>query len=501
MHINEKDNAHDNRHLSITLKNEEQNNNGTIHIPISEILKSFRRFLLAWFVCAVFAILLVSAGIAAFSHQLSSAPVAMIGFNYSGAEKGLTPNGQKLDVNTIKNPAVIEAALTKLNYPLSNVESIRNAISIDGIIPTEAADEISLYKYAFEKNGNLQAAQSMLDIEYFPVKYKVTFDFSKTRFGDDEAAQVINTILECYRDYFFEQYGYSEAIGNSSLAVDYSDYDYLIAVDTYTDTLIELQDKIDDLKNNKSFRSTQTGYSFEDLSNAINIAKNYDADTLTAYILSNSVVNDKTGMISFYEYRIDELERQKKSAQDNLRSIENSIANYEKDSVVIHGDMDESYSHEYTTFSDKYDNLFRQKQTTQGNISYLSMKIAESNARLESIKKLSDGNASQKDIDYVEEKIDVLNDTVDQLVDAVNATIMEYHGSVTFANAYSVLVPANVLSKGYISMLLNNIVKPLLLVEVFIFFVYIIAAVINGFRTDSRKRKAMETKVELKGEE
>lgn len=500
MHMNEKDNSHDNKHLNIILKNEEPSNNG-IRIPVLEILRSLKRFLLAWLVCAVFAVLLVSAGIATFSHQLSSAPVALIGFNYSGAEKGLTPNGEKLDVNTIKNPAVIEAALTKLNYSLSNVDSIRNAISIDGIIPTDAVDEISLYKYALEKNGNLQAAQSMLNIEYFPVKYKVTFDFSKTTFGDDEAAQVINTILECYRDYFFEQYGHSEAIGNASLAVNYSDYDYLVAVDTYTDTLIELQNKIDNLKNNKSFRSTQTGYSFEDLSNAINIAKDYDADALTAYILSNSVINNKTGMISFYEYRIDELERQKKSAQENLKSIENSIANYEKDSVVIHGNMDESYSQEYTTISDKYDSLFRQKQNAQRNVSYFSIKISESNARLESIKKLTDGNASQKDIDYVEEKVAILNDTVNQLVDAVNKTIMEYHGSVTFANAYSVLVPANVLSTGYISMLLNNIVQPLLLVEVCVFLVYIVVSVIDGFRTDNRNRKAMETKIECKNEE
>lgn len=492
MQMNEKNN----RHLNITLKNEEPDSNG-IRIPIPEILRSLKKFVLTWLVFAVFAVLLVSAGIAAFSHQLSSAPVALIGFNYSGAEKGLTPNGEKLDVNTIKNPAVIEAALTKLNYPLSSVDSIRNAITIDGIIPTDAADEISLYKYALEKNGNLQAAQSMLNVEYFPVKYKITFDFSKTTFGDDEAAQVINTILECYRDYFFEQYGYSDAIGNSSLAVNYSDYDYLVAVDTYTDTLIELQDKVDALKSNESFRSTQTGYSFEDLSDAINIAKNYDADALTAYILSNSVISNKSSMISFYEYRIDELERQKKSAQENLKSIENSIANYEKDSVVIHGNMDESYSQEYTTISDKYDSLFRQKQTAQRNVSYFSMKIAESNARLESIKKLTDGKADQKDIDYVEEKVAFLNDTVNQLVDNVNTTIMEYHGSVTFANAYSVLVPANVLSTGYISMLLNNVVKPLLFIEVCVFLVYIVVSVVDGFRTDSRKRKAFEAKTEV----
>lgn len=487
MQINEKNNGH----LSITLKNEELDEKG-IHIPLPEIIKSLRRFALIWLSFAVLAALLVSAGTAAFSHQLSSAPMALIGFNYSGAEKGLTPNGKKLDVNTIKNPAVIEAALTKLDYPLSNVDSIRNAISIDGIIPTDSADEISIYKYALEKNGNLQAAQSMLNVDYFPVKYKVTFDFSKTTFGDTEAAQVINAILECYRDYFFQQYGYSEAIGNASLAVDYSNYDYLVAVGAYTDTLIDLQEKVDTLKNN-NFRSTQTGYSFDDLSNAINIAKSYDADALTAYILSNSVVSNKTGMISFYEYRINELERQKKSAQEHLKTIEESITNYKKDSIIVHGSSNDEPAAEYTTVSDKYDSLFRQKQSAQRDISYYSMKISENQARLDSVKKLSEKNSDAKHVEYVKERVGILNETVKQLVNDVNTTIMEYHDSVTFANAYSVLVPANVLSTSYISMLLGNIAKPLLIFEVLVFMIYVGASIIYGFVIDNRKRKALET--------
>lgn len=474
-------------HLNITLKNDNLNED-VIYIPFSAIFNCMKRFFLAWIALAILAVLLVSAGTATFSHQLSSAPVSLIGFNYPNAEKGLTPNGDKLDVNTIKNPAVIEAALTKLGYSLKEVDSIRNAISIDGVIPTDVVDKISVYKQALENSGSIQVAQSMLNVEYFPTKYKVTFDFTKTNFGDDEAAQVINTILECYRDYFFEQYGYSESIGNSLLAVDYSDYDYLVAVDTYTDTLISLQEKVNALRG-RNFRSTQTGYSFEDLSNSISTARAYDADALTAYILSNSVITNKGNMVSFYEYRIDELERQKKSAEENLKTIENSIVNYEKDSVVVHGSISEYDSNQYTTISQKYDELFEQKQNAQKTVSSYSVKISECKARLDSVKKLTDGKADEKDIEYVEKRVALLDETVRQLVDDVNTTIMEYHESVTFANAYSVLVPANVLSTSYISMLLSNIMKPLLLVEGLVFLIYIGVAIVYGFKIDSHIRK------------
>lgn len=486
------------KQLNIILKNDDSNEKA-LYIPFSAIFSCMKRFFLAWLALAVLAVLLVSASTAAFSHQLSSAPVSLIGFNYPNAEKGLTPNGDQLDVNTIKNPAVIEAALTKLDYSLKEVDSVRNAISIDGVMPTDAIDEISVYKQALEKNGTLQVAQAMLDVDYFPTKYKVTFDFTKTNFGDDEAAQVINTILECYRDYFFEQYGYSESIGNSLLAVDYSDYDYLVTVDTYTDTLISLQEKVNALKGNK-FRSTQTGYSFEDLSNSISTARAYDADALTAYILSNSVITNKGNMISFYEYRIDELERQKKAAEESLKAIENSIINYEKDSVVIHGNISEYDSTQYTTISQKYDELFEQKQNAQRNVSSYSVKISECKARLDSVKRLTDGKAAEKDIKYVENRVALLDETVKQLVDDVNTTIMEYHESVTFANAYSVLVPANVLSTSYVSMLLSNIIKPLLLVESLVFIIYLGVSAIYGFRIDNKKRKELALTEEVIGE-
>lgn len=481
-----------NTNLNIILKNDD-NDETSIKIPFSEIFKCMRRFFLGWLAAAVLSVLLVAAWTAASSHQLSSPPVALIGFNYPNAEKGLTPNGEELDVNSIKNPVVIESALTQLGYPLSSIDAIRNAISIEGIIPSDAADEISVYKQALEKNGNLQAAQSMLNVEYFPVKYMVTFDFTKTSFGDDDAAQVLNMILECYRDHFFKQYGYNQTIGNASLAVNYSDYDYLVAVDTYNDTLSTLKNSIETL-GNVQFRSTKTGYSFSDLINEINTIKSYSADSLSAYILSNSVVRDKNSMISFYEYQIEELERQKKSAQNNLKTITNSISAYEKDSIIVNSNSENAEDISYTTVSEKYDNLFQQKQSAQKSVSYYGMKLSEVQSHLESVKKLSGNSAKDKDVEYVENKLEELDEDIKTLVNRVNDTMMEYNESVIFANAYSVLVPANVLSTSYVSMLINNIMYPMIILETLVFVIYIVISIIFAFNIDKKKRLAAEFK-------
>ncbi len=477
--------------LNITLKKEESTKN-EITIPLKEIFACLKRFFIIWLAAAILVALAVSVGTAAFSHQLSSAPVALIGFDYNGIKNGLTPDGKKFDVNSIKNPTVIEAALTKLGYPLQYVESVRSAIDIEGIVPTEAVDEISLYQASFEKSGSMQAAQAILGVSYTPTQYCVTFNFEKTPFGDDEAAQVINTVLECYRDYFFDTYGYNKAVGNASLAVDYADYDYLVMVDTYDNALSDVQEKVDALAISASpqFRSTKTGYSFADLSDAIRSIRTYDTDTLTAYILSNSVVRDKEGMISYYEYRIDELQRSRKSAAEKLSAITDSIEKYEKDAIIMYGSAEEDPS-TFTKVSAQYDDLFEQKSNAQMIVSRYNQRIDECKARLSSVKNLGNSGANADAAAYVEERLSMYGEKVNTLIDDVNTTITEYNESVEFANAYSVLVPASVLSTSYVSMLLQNIMKPLLLVEAAVFMVYIIAAIVNGFMMDYHNKSQL----------
>ncbi|MBQ8514969.1 MAG: lipopolysaccharide biosynthesis protein [Ruminococcus sp.] len=478
-----------NSQLNITLKQEEPEKEGLV-IPLGEIIRCLKRFAIGWLAIAVLSALLVSAGTAAFSHQLSAAPVAMIGFNYSGAESGLTPDGKTFDVNSIKNPTVIEMALTKLGYSLEHVESVRSAIDIEGVVPPEAIDEISVYKSAYEKSGSLQVAQAMLDVDYNPTQYRVTFHFEKTPFGDDEAAQVINTVLECYRTYFFDTYGYNNSIGNAALAVDYTDYDYLVAVDTYNNTLSTLQNTVDELESEdrSDFRSTQTGYSFSDLSDAISMARSYDSDTLIAYIQSNSVVRDKESMISYYEYRIDELERAKKSALEKYNTVVESIETYEKDAVVMFAGSEEDAS-AYTKASEQYDRLFTQKNEAQIVVSSYTQQIAECKARLDSVKKLGTGEASEDKVAYVEERLARLSEKVNTLVEDVNTTVMEYNESVEFANAYSILVPASVLSTSYVTMLISNVIKPMLLVEAVVLLGYLGISVVKGFMISYHKRK------------
>ncbi|MFT2621812.1 hypothetical protein ACMWQU_25420, partial [Escherichia coli] len=86
------------------------------------------------------------------------------------------------DVNSVKSPVVIEAALSKLGRPLGELESIRQNITFEGIIPSDVIDRMSAYKSIYESGSGsaLSAAESMLETSYYPTQYKVIFDYSST---------------------------------------------------------------------------------------------------------------------------------------------------------------------------------------------------------------------------------------------------------------------------------------------------------------------------------
>ena len=111
------------RNLNITLKNDSDDNDEVI-ISLSTIFKKLKKYLLLWIVCAV-VIFVLSFGYATVTTHITKAKLtALISFSYDGIEKGLDPNGRDFDVNSIKNPAVIESAVTELGIYMDQLEYI-----------------------------------------------------------------------------------------------------------------------------------------------------------------------------------------------------------------------------------------------------------------------------------------------------------------------------------------------------------------------------------------
>ena len=113
------------------------------------------------------------------------------------------------------------------------------------------------------------------------------------------------------------------------------------------------------------FRASSTGFSFADLYQAIQTLRTVDLDIISSYVTVNTVTKDKDTLLDYYNYQIEKLVRERSVAQEKLGSINESIANYEKDTIIIYGDMQETS--QYTQASEQYDKMVRSICTSSGS--------------------------------------------------------------------------------------------------------------------------------------
>jgi len=476
------------KNISLTIKQPDEENN-TVVISFSSIFSYLKRYFLVWLIAAA---ITFSFGMSALmfikTTVVKTNVTALVSFNYSGIESGLDPYGKRFDVNKIKSPSIIEAALTNLNEPLSLVESVRQCISIEGIISDRSMEQLELYHGVYSDGGSagLEAAEKLLNIGTSADSFIITLNYGNAGIELNRAKQILNGILKSYQDYFFTTYGYNKSLGTSVIAVDYTEYDYSAAIDILSSTLSTLNDYVTSLETvNPDFRSGQTGYSFEDLSAIIQTLRIADLSSLSSYVIINNVTNDKSLLMTYYKYKIEQLERNQNVYQVELDSISNSISEYEKDTMLIYGEGVDPDNNSFTQASKEYDSLIEQKVGKQSQLSRCKQDIAYFESRIAALEK-SNGVSSAEDKEYVEKRLAEIHTKINNVIEIVNTTSDEYYEVVDFANAYNILVPA---SESEALMQTNDMLKIIIILEVLIAAVYIVLALVKAIITDYKARK------------
>ncbi len=452
--------------------NQEEN----IGFSLSSILRNLKKYFLPWLILAV-----LVAGFSIGKNLIFSADAealtATISFNYNGIEEGLDPNGCEFDTDVVKNDQVVSDALSALGLSDDLRETVQNSIHIDGIVSSAAIEKITQYSSIYSSSTS-SWIETMHDTAYHPTQYRVSFNYSKTGLSGEQAAELINKILENYQNYFFETYGYSESVSNSVLAVNSDDYDYLIVLDMYNSTLKSLESYINRMAaaDTSQFRSDLTGYSFADLADAIGLIRSVDIDTLTSYVLNNGVISNKEMMVSYYTYRIDDMTRSKANAEERMNAIQDSIDMYQKDAVLIYNNTEFS-SASVTSTSGTYDALISQKIEFQSRVSYYDEMLQNYKDRLAAINqtKSSVTDAEKK---YVDERIQVLEQKIVELTDNVKATADDYYENEKFTNAYSIITPASYSFTQYFKSVIDESMRLIIILELTLLTVYLFISIV-----------------------
>jgi hypothetical protein len=487
----------DERYLNITLRNDEDANKEELIISFSAFIKQLKRFLIFWLVTAILAGILIPVFFALFTADQHKNLTALISFNYSGIEKGLAPDGGKFDVNSVKNPSVIEQALTELNLPLDSLEDIRKGISFEGITPQDAIDRIIVYQSPYEQ-GNLKAAEAILETTYYPTQFKVTFNYSASGLTGNQPVDVFNKILTCYSDEFFKKYGFNEALGSAVTGMDYETYDYPEQIDLFESSLTTLQNYISALSSSDTtrFRSTVTGLTFADLSESIHTIRSVDLTMLSSEILMNTVTKNKPALVDYYTHRIEVLTREAAVAQAEVEAVNSAIANYQLGSVVVYGDSGQG-GLQYNTNSDEYDKLFDRQVNAQKTLASKKEALKDYQKRLNMLK-VQDA-ATTVETERIESELAALNAKVTDIINKTNITANEYYETVYLANAYNILVPASSSALIVTTSVIRSSIEPLVITEALLFVAYFGIAFCYSLVLENRKQKR-RSRVDSDGE-
>lgn len=475
------------RNLNITLKNQEEDREEII-ISISAFIRALRRFVIFWLVAAIIIGVLVPVYFALFTADQHKNLQALVSFNYSGIEKGLAPDGTKFDVNTLKNPAVIEQTLTEMGLPLTHLEGIRQGISIEGVTPTSVIDNFTVYKTPYEA-GSISAAQKILETTIYPTQFIVTFNYSASGLVDKQPVEVFNLMLNNYSQYFFETYGYNRALGSAILALDYKTYDYAEQIDVFDNSLSSIQNYVSTLskQDNTHFRSTTTGNSFSDLSQAISTIRDVDLNMLSAQILMNNITKDKQQLMDYYTRCIENFTRDATATEAQLNAVTQSITEYQVGTVIVYADGDGGTT--YNEPSSAYDDLFEQKVTLQRTLTAKREQIKDYQKRLNRLKTQPANTTTLEDMDA---RMDALSAKINDLINKTNATANDYYETVYLSNAYQVLVPATSSGLTTTKSVIKSAIEPLFIIEALLFVLFFGYAFCYSLITETRKRRAIK---------
>lgn len=483
------ENKTEERNVNVILKNDEHHEDEVV-ISLSAVFRKLKKYFMVWFLVSVIVGGLIT-GLSIFFTTTSSMPVrALVSFNYDGIEKGKSPDGTDFDPNSLKNPVVIEAALTACGMDLEILEDVRNGIEVDGVVPEDTISRLTAYHNVFENATNgMPAAQAILDESWFSTQYIIEFTFRETDLKRSEAVQLLNAILNEYKNYFFKNYGYNEPLGSALGALKYEDYDYAEAIDMFSDSLTKLRRYVNNLATDDTtrFRSSVTGYTFADLRDTINTVSDLDLDLISSYITVNNVTKDKERVQAYYEYRIEHLNRSKKEYEEKLASLEASIDSYVKDDIYIFGNGNDDINTQTTMASEQYDKMITQKISTQTDLSHTKQMIEYYNQRLTALRRTTVGSTDKKK--KVEEDLKKLNEKVLNLTELVKETADDYYRNVSLANAYSILVPPSNDVKTTVKTGIKTALLPVVGLELVILMVYLGFSFFKAMAEETRKKR------------
>ena len=270
-----------------------------------------------WWLIAVLSILSGVVFFSIVSSRQTYKASMMIEFTNPEAKNGLYPSGDSIDVEEIRSSAVIWNALESLGRN-DSVDSVRRRTSVSAVVSAED----SARQTAQWAKGNSYV--------FFPTQYIVSYESAKNE-SASSARQVVEAIVDSFITLFSSKYMSVSRVPNSVESLQNLNYDYIEwaeVIDSFISSDISYLKEVIDSGIN--FRSSASGYSFQDLYNEYNLIYTVYLPSLYSSILENHVTSDSELLISRYQYRKNQNNLAIQNYKEALAVAESMLKNYEK---------------------------------------------------------------------------------------------------------------------------------------------------------------------------
>lgn len=467
----------------LTVVHKDNDERDELVVDFTAIWRQIKRLFAFWLCLAV--------GIGSFS---GAASLLLQNFVVTKETKALiTLADNRYDVNKIKSPAVIEDAFNEMGLDVNELKRFQDAVTIHSVIPGDTYERMSMYYNMLEKNSNAtDILDALLNTSYQSSQYVISFDYASADVGAEEGIAFLNQLLRAYQDYCAFHYNYNTPLNNPLNMIDYHEYDYPEAVNIFATALDNISAYLSSLNSGAgaSFRSTKTGFTFQDLSRILSVLRDVNLDRISSYIVIHSISTyDAETEISYYEWLIENLTQKRAVERTRLNSLTASIDAYEKDSLIVIASQDGgSVVSGSQSINSNYDDMIERKLAAQASISSYTRSISYYERVIEGFRE-SGASSNPDDVAKVNEYLGILNDGVNQLIRNVSLTANEYYEKVAFSNEIRVLVPAVVEEIPLIS---TFAIKLVLVVEFVLFALYLCRAFLLGLRESNTSKKERE---------
>ncbi len=474
------------KNVFLTIRNDDRVDDGELRVDFGLILKHAKRFFALW-LCLAFATGCLSGALGILAQRVLAEHVTR---TLISAQSGY-------DITKIKAPSVIEDALDEMGFDVLRAGDFRDALEISGVIPSRAYEKMSMYYDMINKASDLDLSSLnlLLDADYNVSQYIISFDYGAANVSQSEGVAFLDALLRAYRDYCVRVYTHDLSMGSPLGVIDYREYDYAEAANIFSNALDSATSYLSSLEGVAgSFRSTETGLTFQDLRRTANLLKSIDLDRISSYIVIHSVSeNDAETEISYYRWRIEQLEQQRSVQRTRFYALEDSINNYRKDDIlIINGVNGNSVVSSPTDVNASYDAMIQEKLDAEAAISASTRTIRYYERVIEGFQN-AEGTSKPEDTARVRESLDSLNEKVNQLVSNITRSANEYYETVASADEVRVLIPPTWESAPLIT---DITVKIVLAVEGLLFLGYLGSACFAGIREANPSKKEQPDKPE-----